>query len=389
MRTYIKNIFIITLIAVVSSCTKQPYYEIPRDENGNVVITDVAKTTSAGVTTLDGSFTVTSYLPNAKAGDVMKIELLNLQTPPGGGNAQLLPMQGTQKEVTLGNDLKATVEYTRNEAKLVNPGDFVTITFAGKTDAATYRVTLKTATSVSNPQIDGQDVDVIRDAGTAYFKVSVEPASGAYTGDVLVKRKNGENEPWQMVGTFSAGDEIPVSGNDFALGKDTMFYSFATSQSGFNEEVVKAVIASDPYFLVKKAGKLSSGSSANGFNLINGSAVAATDANAVITLGTDLKISQGSAWATGGKGISFVSSSLAAYNSNSVNDAKTAFVGGTPVTTIDPSEGDGVFVFKLVNGPNPEDVIYGMIKATELKPGVSVDFEYRIGNIYAHLEIVK
>ena len=173
------------------SCTKQPYYEIPTDENGNVVITGVAKTTSDGITTLDDGFTVTSYLPNAKSGDVMKVELLQLQTPSGGGSQQLLPMAGTQKEITLGSDLTAVVSYTRAEAKLVNAGDYVTVTFSGKTDAATFRVNLKDATAVSNPQYNGKDVDVIRSAGTASFKTTVAPASGAYAGNVVVKKKNG------------------------------------------------------------------------------------------------------------------------------------------------------------------------------------------------------
>ena len=49
----------------------------------------------------------------------------------------------------------------------------------------------------------------------------------------------------------------------------------------------------------------------------------AADAGSIITLGTNpLTIKQGTAWATGGKSISFVASSVNAYNSNSVTDAK-------------------------------------------------------------------
>lgn len=369
------------------SCTKQPYYEIPTDENGNVVITGVAKTTSDGITTLDDGFTVTSYLPNAKSGDVMKVELLQLQTPSGGGSQQLLPMAGTQKEITLGSDLTAVVSYTRAEAKLVNAGDYVTVTFSGKTDAATFRVNLKDATAVSNPQYNGKDVDVIRSAGTASFKATVAPASGAYAGNVVVKKKNGTNEAWQSVGTFSPSDAIPVSGDDFAVGKDTMIYSFVTTQGSYTNEVIKTIVASNPYFFLKKSGTLSATN--DGFNLLTGAAVASTNANAVITLGANLTLSQGAAWATGGKGISFVPSTIATYNLNSVNDAKTAFAAGSPVTSIDPSAGTGVYVFKLVNGGTASDVIYGMLKVTKLTPGASAEFEYRIGNLYTHNSVIQ
>lgn len=387
MKTYIKNIFTIAAAASLWSCTKQPYYEIPTDENGNVVITGVAKTTSDGITTLDDAFTVTSILPNAKAGDVMKVELLQLQTPSGGGAKQLLPMAGTQKEVTLGSDLTAIVSYTRAEAKLNNAGDYVTVTFSGKTDAATFRVNLKDATTVSNPQYNGKDVDVIRTAGTAGFKVAVTPASGTYAGNVVVKKKNGTNEAWQSVGTFSPADVIPVSGDDFAVGKDTMIYSFITTQGAYTNEIIKTVVASAPYFFVKKTGTLNTTN--NGFNLLTGTAVASSDANAVITLGANLTITQGAAWATGGKGISFVPSTTAIYNLNSVNDAKTAFTAGTPVTSIDPSTGTGIYVFKLVNGGTASDVIYGMLKVTRLTPGTSAEFEYRIGNLYAHNSVIQ
>jgi len=377
-------------VVSVWSCTKQPYYDIPRDENGNVVITGVAKTTSAGITTLDDNFTVTSYLPNAKSGDVMKVELLQLQTPTSGGSLQLLPMAGTQKEVTLGSDLKATVNYTRNEAKLVNVGDYVTVTFAGKTDAATFRVNLKEAAAVSNPQFNGKDVDVIRGAGTASFKATVTPASGAYAGNIVVKKKNGTNEPWQSVGNFASGDAVPVSGDDFAIGKDTMFYSFTSTQAGYTDEIVKSVVASAPYFLLKKSGVLDVTAGKDGFNLLNGKAVAATDTKGVITIGTNpLSINQGAAWATGGKGISFVASSANTYNLNNLTTAKNEFMAGIPVTSIDPSSGTGVYVFKLVNGGSPSDVLWGMVKVNKITPASSIEFEYRIGNLYDHLAVIQ
>jgi hypothetical protein len=372
------------------SCTKQPYYEIPTDENGNVVITGVAETTSDGITTLDDNFTVSSYLPNAKEGDVMKVELLQLQPPPGGGSAQLLPMAGTQKEVTLGSNLEATVNYTRNEARLVNVGDYVTVTFSGKTDAATFRVDLKEATAVSNPQYNGTDVDIIRGAGTANFTVTVTPASGAYSGDVLVKRKNGTDEPWQTMGTYSPGDAVPVSGDDFAAGKDTMFYSFLTNRSGYTDEIVKQVVAGNPYFFIKKPGTLTVASGEDGFNLLNGTVMAANNAGAVITLESGpLSVKEGGTWATGGKNISFVASTANTYNLNSVTDAQNEFLAGTPVSSIDPSAGTGIYVFKLVNGGLPADVLYGMIKLTKVVPDNAIEFEYRIGNIYDHYSVVE
>lgn len=391
MKTLINNICI--LLFLVSSfvrCSKQPYYDIPTDGDGNVVITGVAKTTSAGITTLDNAFTVTSYLPNAKEGDVMKVELLQLQTPSGGGALQLLPMAGTQKEVTLGNDLKATVNYTRNEAKLNLVGDYVTVTFAGKTDAATFRVNLKDATSVSNPQVNGKDMDVIRGAGTANFKTTVTPASGTYAGDVLVKKKNGTNEAWQTVGNFAVGASIPVSGDDFAVGKDTMFYSFSTTQAGYTDEVIRQVVASNAYFLVRKSGTNTVAAAQAGFNLLNGKVVATDAADAVLSLASNpLAIKPGANWATGGKSVSFVPSTVSTYNLNSVDDAKAEFLAGTPATTIDPSSGSGVYVFKLVNGGNAADVFYGMIKLNKITPGSSVEFEYRIGNLYDHLPTLQ
>ena len=130
------SLTIIYVVAILSGCTKQPYYDIPTDANGNVGITGVSSTTSSGITTLDDKFTVNATLPNAKAGDIMIAELLKLQVPSTGGAAQLLPLAGTQKNVTVGNDLKTTVTYTRAEAKLASVGDYVTVTLSGKTSQA-------------------------------------------------------------------------------------------------------------------------------------------------------------------------------------------------------------------------------------------------------------
>ena len=122
-----RKILILALIcsaALIMSCSKQPYYDIPKDANGNAVITQVSKSTTVGITALDDRFTVTSTLPNAKAGDVMTSELVKLQIPSWGGTAtQNLPLANTKKQVTVGSDLKSSVTYTRTEAQMNVVGD--------------------------------------------------------------------------------------------------------------------------------------------------------------------------------------------------------------------------------------------------------------------------
>jgi hypothetical protein len=77
------------------------------------------------------------------------------------------------------------------------------------------------------------------------------------------------------------------------------------------------------------------------------------------------------------------------YTANNTTDAIAAFNAGSPASTADPIAGEGVYIFKIVKGPNPSDVIYGMIKATSVLPGISVTIEYRIGNMYAHLVVIS
>jgi len=69
--------------------------------------------------------------------------------------------------------------------------------------------------------------------------------------------------------------------------------------------------------------------------------------------------------------------------------AIAAFESGTPADILDPISGQGVYIFKAVTGPNPADVYYGMIMVTGVTPNQSVSFEYRIGNQYAHLTVIK
>jgi len=90
----------------MASCSKQPYWEVPDVNNGVATITGISTATSAGISTLDDNFTVNVTLPNAKAGDVMTVELLKQQIPSTGGTStQLLPLAGTQQSITVAPDL--------------------------------------------------------------------------------------------------------------------------------------------------------------------------------------------------------------------------------------------------------------------------------------------
>lgn len=144
-----KNILSISLIIsfiLMMGCTPQPYFDIPYDADGNVIITGISEVTSTGVTVADAGFTVDAYFPNAKSGDVMTAEVLQRQEPSWdpGGELQLLPLAGTQKDITVGADLKTSVTYTKAEAGLVNVGDAVTVVFSGATDSGIiHNITLE------------------------------------------------------------------------------------------------------------------------------------------------------------------------------------------------------------------------------------------------------
>jgi len=145
-----KNIISLSLIfitALMMSCTKQPYFDIPYDENGNVYITEISSVTCDPVTTADANFTINCYFPNAKAGDTMKATVLKQQVPSWdpGGATQLLPLAGSEKSITVGNDLKTSVTYSLAEAGLVNVDDAITVVFSGATDSGIIRITLQAA----------------------------------------------------------------------------------------------------------------------------------------------------------------------------------------------------------------------------------------------------
>ena len=389
-----KFISIFCVLVSFLSCSEQDYYEIPKDGDGNAILTGISSTTSTGISTLDGSLTVTATLPNAKSGDVMKIELLQLQIPATGGTTtQLLPMTGTQKEVTVGADLKATVTYTRAEAKLVKASDYVTVIFNGLTDYAKARVDMVPATTTTKPKVSGIEVDVARTSEVAYFNVNVAPKAAAYTGNLIAKRKNGTTGSWVAItgSPFSGAQPfmVPISGTDFAAGKDTMFYSFSATKGTYTDEVLSTVIVRDPYFFLKKSATLTLGGSSAGRNLLINAAVAENAATANIAVSGSLTLKGGSAWLASGKTIEFVPSTAVMYDANNLTNTIAAFNAGTKTTTADPNTGAGVFIFKIVNGPAAADVYYGLLKVTGTIPGVSASFEYRIGDQYAHLSVVK
>lgn len=389
-----KNNKLISLVCsgalLLGSCSKQPYWNIPTDANGNAIITSVSSATSAGISTLDDGFTVNVTLPNAKSGDVMNVELLKQQIPPGGGTAtQLLPLAGTQKTVNVGSDLTASVTYTRAEAQMSEAGDNVYVSFSGKTESASIVIQMTAATKVSNPQVNGTAVNIIRGAGTAYFDLNVQPKSGSYTGTVNVIKKNGINDAWVSVGDFNPTDSVPISGDDFAVGKDTMYYSFISAMGSYKDTVKMVVIDNEPYFFLKKSGTLTLGGSRSGVNLLNNELLAATDTNAILAVDDSLMIHGGPAWSTGGKTISFVSSTQDIYNQNNPIVAMNAFSNGSPVTIADPSKGEGIYIFKIEMGSKPEDVYYGMLKVTNIVPATSIGYEYKIGNTYSQLPFIK
>ena len=99
-----KNIITLSLIvamALVMSCTDQPYYDIPYDANGNVIFSGISKITSTGATEANASFTIDCYFPNAKSGDVITAQVLKRQAPSWDpqGALQLLPYGAAKSKI--------------------------------------------------------------------------------------------------------------------------------------------------------------------------------------------------------------------------------------------------------------------------------------------------
>ena len=139
------SLSLIFTITLMMSCTDQPYYDIPYDEDGNVYITEISEVTCDAVTTADESFTIYCYFPNAEVGDIMIATVLKQQVPSWDpdGSEQLLPLDGTEKNITVGSDYTTSVTYTREEAQLTDVGDAITVVFAGDTDSGIIEITLE------------------------------------------------------------------------------------------------------------------------------------------------------------------------------------------------------------------------------------------------------
>ncbi len=382
------------MLFIIVSCNEQAYYEIPLDENGDVLLTGVSSTEGTGISTLDDAFTVTATFATAKSGDVMMVELLQLQTPPGGGSAkQMLPMAGTQKDVTVGSDLKATVSYTRGEANLNSPGDNVRVIYNGATDFAKATVEMVPAANSSKPKVSGIEIDVARTDETAYFNVTVEPKAAAYSGSLIAQRKNGTNASWENIpGSPFTGSQpflVPISGSDFMVGKDTMEYRFSSTSGSYTDEIKTTIIVRDPYFYLKKQAELVLGGASAGRNLLVNASVAEDDASAMIAVSGSLLIQGGSQWLADGNTIEFVSSTALLYDKNNLTNIIVAFNDGTPSVSADPIGGEGFYIYKAVTGTDTADTFYGMLKMTNVVPNTSVSFEYRIGDQYAHLSIIE
>jgi hypothetical protein len=249
------------------------------------------------------------------------------------------------------------------------------------------------ATSSSKPKVGDVTVDVARTSETAYFEIEVNPKSGAYAGNLVAKRKNGVNAEWVDVegSPFTGGQPfmVPISGDDFVADNDTMYYSFTSAQGSYTDEINTTVIVRDPYLFFKRTATLNLGGSSAGSNLIKNSAVAEDDPNAMVAVSGSLILAGGSGYLAAGKTIEFVQGTADLYDLNNATNIIAAFNEGTPSVTADPIAGNGYFIFKAVTGDSAADVYYGMIKMTNVTPGASLSFEYKIGDQYAHLSVIE
>jgi hypothetical protein len=392
-----KIILIFCALALIVSCTKQKYYDIPLNSDGTVYLTGVPTATTTGISTLDAGFSVTATFVTAKAGDVMNVELLQLQDVTGQATKQLLPMAGTQSTATValvGTKLQATVTYTRDVAKMTKATDFVTVVFNGATDYNKLKVPMVPATTVSKPKVSGREIDVARTSETAYFNVTVVPNEAAYTGNLVVKMKNGNHAPYVAVtgSPFSGAQPylVPISGTNFAANNDTMYYSFTATKGNYVDEIIYKVIVRDPYFYLKKTCVLTFGGSTAARNLLINAGVASTDVTGQLEVSSSLLLKGGTAWlaADPSHQIGFVPTTSDMYAANNLTAAKAAFNAAIPTITADPA--NPAYIYKMVLGPLASDVYYGMIKMVVTDPQArSVSIEYRIGDQYAHLLVIQ
>ena len=167
----------------------------------------------------------------------MNVELSTTSGSSGsaGTTKQLLPLAGTQKTATVGADLKASISYTRTEAKLNVVGIMLLLSLLEQEIMQSRKVDLVSATH-TKPKVGAKEVDVARTPETAYFNVTVKPKSATYAGTLVVTMKNGQKAtPVVVPGSpFATADPflVPISGTDFAAGKDTVIYSFKARTEG-------------------------------------------------------------------------------------------------------------------------------------------------------------
>lgn len=384
---FLIGIAFLSLSTLLQSCSKQEYFNIPKNKDGSALLTQHATTTNSGITVLDDEFSVFATLPNAKVGDTMIVELLANQIPVGGTTTRLLPIAGTQKKVVVDTNFKSNVTYTKQQALLVNVGDAVTVSFAGKTESAFTTLTLGKSIAVRGPLYNGNIVNLIRNAGAVYFDVTVAPKKAAYTGSIKVLKKNGINLNWSS-SDWAYGTRIPISGDEFAIGKDTMYYAFIASANNYSDTVLQTVFANLPLYQLTKSGTMVLGASSGGVNMLINGTVAANSSGATIGI-TDasLKIAASNSWAAvSGNSISFVPSTSALYNEGNAVNCQAVFDAGTSIKQIDPIAGVPVYIFKMVTGGN---TYYGILRITSVVPGTSVAYEYKIGSTYAQLTILR
>lgn len=224
--------FIFSLTFIIGCVSEYPYYDIPVDDQGKAIITPVSQTTSPGVTLLDGEFTINSYLPNAKSGDVMTVDLLTHQEPSWGGENQLLPIEGSSKQATVASDLNISVSFTREAGWLRKFGDVVTVTISGPTDSGIIRVTVGRAISAT----------LVGSGEEAYFDVEISPKYSEYTGSLVVQKMTSEG--WENFGTFSPPYAVPIAVSDFGE-SDAISLKFSATLGQNTEELVVDVDIND------------------------------------------------------------------------------------------------------------------------------------------------
>jgi hypothetical protein len=198
-------------------------------------------------------------------------------------------------------------------------------------------------------------------------------------------KKNGIALAWTST-DYAYGTKVPISGDDYAVGKDTMYYAFISKIGSYSDTVRMTVFANAPLFQLTKSGSMVLGATTGGVNVLNNGTVKATDTLAILAIdAASLQIKGGSALRASTT-ISFVPSTTALYTAGNAVEIQAAFDAGTASATVDPIAGVPVNIFKIVDGAN---TYYGILKITSVVPSTSVAYEYKIGSTYAQLAILK